>query len=245
MLSSDVTVRYRHLIALIAAIAAGGLSSASALAATGSPYSGSGYDASSYQCGSTPPAGASFAILRVTGGRAFTTDSCFAQLWNAAPPARSIYFNTGYSGSFRQKITPACTSLAQASGEIGKYEQAYAIGCSEAAWAFSQAPGTPSAWWADVETGNSWSSSDLNLNMAAIRGILDRLAQTGQPYGIYSTRSAWQAITGGANVSVPDWVVGSDPYACGGNGFSGGADWLIQGSTVNATGVTYDWNQAC
>ena len=224
-----------------------------ALAVAGSPYTSgnSGYDASSYQCGTTPPSGSSFAIIRDTGGRPFTTDSCATSLWNAAstPTNRSVYFNTGYSGAYRQQITSACSTLASTTGLTGKYQQAYAIGCSEAAWAVDARPGTPSAWWADVETGNSWASSDLSLNVATIRGILARLGQqTGQPSGIYSTRSSWQTITGGAPLpAVPNWVVRSDPYTCTsqGGGFSGGPVWLIQNGTNSASGTAYDWDTAC
>lgn len=234
--------------ALIAA-AALVMTAAPALGVASSPYpSGShGYDASSYQCNTTAPSGSSFAIIRDTGGRPFTTDSCAASLWNAASglTSRSIYFNTGYSGAYRQQITAACSTLASTSGLSGKYQQAYAIGCSEAAWAISNTPGTPSAWWADVEVGNSWATSDLSLNVATINGIRDRLQQTLQRHGFYSTKSSWLAITGGVPLSEPNWVVSSDFADCSSTGFSGGPIWLIQTGTMPGGGTAYDWNQAC
>ena len=254
-LCGEVAILLAHMFgrpfaALFVAVAASLVGSVPALAVSGSPYPSLayGYDASSYQCNTSPPSGSSFAIIRDTGGRPFTTDSCAGSLWNAAgsQTGRSIYFNTGYSGAYRQQITAACSTLASTSGLSGKYEQAYAIGCSEAAWAVVNAPGIPSAWWADVETGNSWASSDLALNVAAIKGILGRLGQqSGQPSGIYSTRSSWQTITGGAQLLVPNWVVGSDPYICTGSGFSGGPVWLIQNGTNSSSGTAYDWNLAC
>ncbi|MHB8508613.1 MAG: glycoside hydrolase family 25 domain-containing protein [Candidatus Dormibacteria bacterium] len=213
-------------------------------AATGSPYSGVGYDASG--CVSSPPAGASFAILRDTGGRPFSASSCIAELWNASgtPASKSIYFNTGYSGAYTNDTTNDCTAAAAQTGLAGKARQAYAIGCSEAEWAISHSPSASATvgWWADIEVGNSWSTNNLQLNVDTIRGILDRLALAGQPYGIYSTRSSWQTVTGGyTGFSAPDWVVGSDAYACGGSGFSSGSVWLIQ----TAAGSSYDSDNAC
>ena len=64
-------------------------------------------------------------------------------------------------------------------------------------------------WWLDVETGNSWSTSNLALNRDAIQGAVDRLNQTGLPVGVYSTASMWKTITGGSftpNGLAADWV---------------------------------------
>ncbi len=92
------------------------------------------------------------------------------------PP--SLYFNTGYAGAYAKDLTadcqsavgnapiPATTPAHQKSVE----QQAWEIGCSEAAYAAVNAPATPAMWWADVETGNRW-STNTTYNDMAIDGI--------------------------------------------------------------------------
>jgi len=156
-----------------------------------------GYDVSYPQCpGTTPPAGI-FGIIGVNDGRPFTLNPCFGTEYSGA--ANSVYINTAYAKAYRNDITSGCSA---ASGG----NQAWAIGCSEAEYSFNHVGVTPSMWWLDVETANSWSSGNLAPNRSAIQGALDRLQSTG-PVGVYSTVSAWGRITGGK--FVPNGVAGT------------------------------------
>ncbi len=242
-----------RLIAPIGALAIA-LVAAPALAAT--PYAGAGYDASSAQCGSPPPSGQAFAIVAATGGRPFSPDRCAASLWAAATGAipRALYLNTGYSGAYGRDITPACRGLAAAAGYARAAAKAYAIGCSEAAYAAgyasAQGVGTPAGWWADVETANSWSSSDLHLNLDTLTGMAAWFTQNraGVPFGLYATAAAWQTITGGSPLlaALPEWTVASVGASCPSTGFGGGPVLLQQsGTQTDSAGVAYDEDQGC
>ena len=72
-------------------------------------------------------------------------------------------------------------------GKLSAGQQAWAIGCSEAQYALQQVPtpDTVTMWWLDEETANSWSSSNLSLNLDAIDGAVS-YAQTygGVPTGV-------------------------------------------------------------
>lgn len=177
-----------------------------------------GYDVSYPQCpGTSAPAG-SFGIIGVNDGRPFTLNPCFGPEFSGA--ANSVYINTGYAKAYRSDITSGCSA---ASGG----NQAWAIGCSEAEYSFNNIRVTPSMWWLDVETANSWSSGNLAPNRSAIQGALDRLKSTG-PVGVYSTASAWGRITGGKFVPssvAGDWVAGG---SCTTPFMPGTTVWLTQ-----------------
>jgi hypothetical protein len=219
--------------------------------APGSPYVGgaSGYDLSYPQCSNPgPPPGASFTVLGVNHGKAFSTNQCLANEWQLGVKPRALYLNTGYNPDNSTHITNACQSSAASSGLSGAYATAYAIGCSESDFSLGQVSAVlgswqPLMWWLDVETGNSWSGTDLDLNRAALKGALVRLAQTGLDVGVYSTASQWQSITGGwtnSGISA-DWVAGTDASSCGQPGYSGSPVWLVQLVPTSST----DIDQAC
>jgi hypothetical protein len=207
-----------------------------------------GYDEGSGQCGATPPP-ANFAIVNATGGRPFSANSCLASEVSAAGTDQvSFYFNTGYAGAYGRDVTAACSSAASSKGYSGKLAQAYAIGCSEAGYAISRSTVPGAAWWLDVETANSWSSSNKAYNVATIQGAVDE-AHTltgGGPVGVYSSSSAWQTITGGGTVTSVDgsWVL-SGQYACGGTAFGGSQIWIVQTGTTTVNGVAFDTDTAC
>jgi len=76
------------------------------------------------------------------------------------------------------------------------------------AYAVSQGVTTPKGWWLDVETENSWWSTDLSLNQYTIQGIVDTLRRTSSAaVGIYSTGYQWRTIVGTLPVSrvQADW----------------------------------------
>ncbi len=226
-------------------------------------YSGTGYDASYPQGSSTPPQGLSFAIIGVTHGRPFTTNQYASKQWNAAPTgSRSLYFNTGYALAYAKSDTGNCktdsrTFQPSATGHtLSALQAAWAIGCSEADWAVSVEPGTPVMWWADVETGNSW-STDTALNQATITGMAYEFtnANVPVPFGIYSTPSMWASITG-PNFAVSgvagDWQAGLTACPTSTSGFtllpSGSTAPLLVAQTGTLTGgggAIYDKDQGC
>ncbi len=230
------------------------IATAGPASANNGPYVGQGYDASSYQCtkgvpAALDPAFTSFGIVRVTGGRPFTVDSCRAALWKQAATGSSgpsLYVNVAYSGAYGHQVSGFCSTATSPEGYSGKYLQAYRIGCAESNFAFGQVNTgtvTPVAWWLDVETGNSWSSSDRVLNQAAIDGAADRLKfQSGVFVGVYSYPSAWDTITTGSRFQ---------PASASGSWVAGAADctvtfsvgllpWLRQ-SGKTATGADADY----
>jgi hypothetical protein len=217
------------------------------------PYSSgtTGYDVSYPQCpGSTAPAGA-FGIVGVNGGRPFTDNSCLSNEYKAAPksPAPSLYINTGYTKAYRSSISPSCSSVASSVSGTSAQKQAWAIGCTEAekslAYANGQGATKVAMWWLDVETANSWSSSNLTLNQYAIQGVVSRLVQTGLPVGVYSTPSMWTAITGGNGRPTGNFTptgIAANWVAAGncGSPFTNSPVWLFQ-AVVNGV----DTDQAC
>ncbi len=225
------------------------------------PAAGSGYDASypSAQCNtSTYPPG--FAIIGLGGGRPFTTNACLTNEWNHAstsgtPAAPSLYFNTGYAGAYAKQITAGCQNAvghapipSSVTGhQRSTEEQAWEIGCSEAAYAALHEPGTPAMWWADVETGNSW-STNTTYNDLAIDGIAYEMSSLGTPTGFYSTPAMWDKIAGAGFASTPavdaDWQPASSS-SCPASGFSNSPVWLIQYGTVTAGGASFSQDVAC
>jgi hypothetical protein len=146
---------------------------------------------------------------------------------------------------------PARTSGHQKSVE----QQAWEIGCSEAAYAAAHEPGTPAMWWADVETGNSWSANTA-YNDFTIDGLAYEMsglpATAGAAVGVYSTPAMWNQIAGAGFVSTPaitaDWQSAS---ACPASGFTLRAAssyspvWVIQNGTIIVNSVSYDRDLAC
>ena len=136
--------------------------------------------------------------------------------------------------------TPEC--LAHSAPIHGAAEQqvAWAVGCSEAsrsmAYAASQGIASPRGWWLDVETENSWSSTDLSLNQYTIQGIVDTLRRhSPAAVGIYSTGYQWHKIVGSLPVTGvrANWVAtgslsAEEAHTRCGTGFSGVPVWLVQ-----------------
>lgn len=199
------------------------------------PYASgtNGYDVSYPNSCTATVSGASFGIVGVNGGRPFTTNACFSTQFGHAP-AGAAYINVAYSGAYRKNITSSCVSLVSTTSLTGSYAQAWEIGCSEADTSLSDAgSAAPVMWWLDVETANSWSSTNFKLNDDAIRGAADRLrGVTGKAVGVYSTPSAWYTITRNANLSPyldGEWNAGASACpASGAIGFAGAPIWLEQ-----------------
>lgn len=229
-----------------------GLLPISALAATSNPYSGTGYDVSYPNCSAPqPPNGAGFALIGVGGGRAFTSNSCAAsELKSAAGLPVSLYYNTGYAGSFGRQIVKTCLNDVSNAGVFGKLgghklsqaQQAWEIGCSEASYAANYASNSlgessPVSWWADVETGNSW-STNTSLNQFALDGMSYFMSTVGGG-GFYSSPSMWAKITGGPNWDTTpamsgSWVAGltSCPSSTSSYVLGGVPTWLVQSGSI-------------
>lgn len=205
-----------------------------------------GYDVSYAQCGSAAPAGA-FGVVGINAGYPFTYyNSCLATELAAAQQTgnAAVYLNTGYDPTYTaidgRHTTQDCATASQSISGTQSQQAAWAVGCSEAqrdaAYLSSQSTTSPTAWWLDVETANSWSTSDLTLNSFTIQGIVQTLRQSfAVPVGIYSTSSQWLAITGGYQPLVDaDWLATAEHTQkrarqhCGSTGFSGAPIWLVQ-----------------
>ena len=238
-------------------------------------YSGVGYDMSYAQCSvkgvptdlNHP---VTFAIIGVGGGRPFTANTCAPSQWRYAGSQnqqRSLYFNTGYALAYAKSETSDCATASTQQSfpgstkhQLSALQTAWAIGCSESDYAMALAPGTPVAWWADIETANSW-SNNLSLNQATIDGIVTELAQKSPttPIGVYSSPSMWQQIVGVGYVNpsiVADWQAGTtcpSPNSSTGqiDGFSLTSSttpaplWLAQSGSWSAYYTTFDKDTAC
>ena len=224
-------------------------------ATTTNPYSSStsGYDVAQPNCSETPPVG--FAIVGLGGGRPFSTNSCLQTEWTTASktsPGPALYFNTGYAGAYGHDVT--ATSCGKYAGpsvstfpkhDQSTYMSAWEIGCSEAAYAGKTAATNhevPSVWWADIETGNSWSTNKI-VNRYAVDGIsygMQQLATHATAFGVYSYPSAWSQIVGTGFTATPpfpgEWGPG---LSCTPSGFTKAPVWLVQGGTTR-NGVDTD-----
>ena len=226
-------------------------------------YSGIGYD-TSYPQGtatSTPPG---FAIIGLGHGRPFTANtyaSSEVQLAINAGASTSFYFNTGYALAYAKSDYADCTKQSSYeyplfSGHLqSQMQAAWAIGCSESEYATLVAPAgdSPVAWWADIETGNSWSKNTV-LNQATVDGIIYELhAKSSVPVGVYSTPSMWQQITGTSYVNSgidADWQTGVTTCPSAGFTLTGSPTtlaptWIIQNGTTSVGGDNFDLDTAC
>ena len=225
-----------------------------ALHPAGSPYGAGahGFDASYPQCSDPqPPKGSSFGVIGVNGGKAFSLDPCFLELYRLSPGKPAIYLNSGFSRDNARKLVPVCDAGAAALGLAGDQRLAYGLGCSTAYLTLSVlepfGAAKPSMWWIDVERGNSW-DDDAALNRLSIEGEIDRLAVTGQPVGVYSTFPDWERLTANwtyAGISA-DWVAGDGaPESCSTPGFSGSPVWLAQELALWPGAAAWDSDYAC
>lgn len=212
------------------------------------PSGSNGYDTSSYQCSNSgaPTSGPTydytFGVVRVTGGRPFSLDSCsqalFTQAITTGKP--SLYENVAYSKAYAHQVARFCLNITTtAEAYSGSSLQAWQIGCGESYFAYTNRPSgaTATAWWLDVETGNSWSTTDKTLNQAAIDGAVDGLKSLGVGVvGVYSYASSWNTITSGSSWAPmsADGIWGTGSSTCS-SPFAPRPEWLYQ-SGSNAFG---------
>src|SRR2546429_6410714 len=232
-----------HLLSLASILATATSLLANQAAPVTYTHGSTGYDISSPQCGGAYPAGA-FGIVGVNGGYPFVHyNPCLADEYAHSPHA-ALYINTGYDPLYTQvdgqHTMPECLTTSAIVKGSPDQKAAWAAGCSEAlrsmAYAASQGVAKPSGWWLDVETDNSWSSTDLSLNQFTIQGIVDTLLRRSlAPVGIYPTPYQWRTIVGSLQITgaAADWVATGQTSidgvraACGA-GFSGAPVQLVQ-----------------
>ncbi len=214
------------------------------------PQGSSGYDVAQPNCTETPPGG--FAVVGLGGGRPFTTNTCLASEWKTALdlsssstsiPGPALYFNTGYAGAYGRDVTSSCATYAGPSlagvprHDQSTYAQAWEIGCSESAYAAEVAKtagDAPSMWWADIETGNSWSTTQT-VNRYTVDGISYEMQQSAPGIsGVYSYTSSWEKLVGADFTPTPDFAAQWGPgLGCNTPGFTGAPVWLVQGKTTS------------
>jgi hypothetical protein len=234
-----------------------------------------GYDLSFPQCGTTVPSSSdrttyAFGIVGVTGGKAFTTNSCWSSEYSAVT-------SEGLGASFYMNLnSPLATTSSNGqtgpAGTCAKSDKScsnYNYGWNAAAAAYATVKGSAgtsvadgSPWWLDVETANLW-SGNKTLDNLVIQGAIDffhrevtypgaqpasstQYIDAATTVGIYSDASSWSRIAGGQSYAgIPAWVtgassLGSAPSLCTTPSFDGGPVWLVQHPQS-----TYDQDYAC
>ena len=175
---------------------------------------------------STTPTTGAFGIVGVTGGRAFSYNSNFANEYQWASSyspavAPSVFMNLNAPIG-----TTASNGMTGPDGSCSKKDkvcQAYNYGYNAAQDASDHfaSTSTASIWWLDIETSNSW-SSNTSLNRTTIDGAVAFFAGgtapngrtvtgIGKPVGIYSTPSMWRTITNNYSIGLPAWIPQSTP----------------------------------
>jgi hypothetical protein len=128
-----------------------------------------GNDISYSQCSATSYPTNSFGIVGVTGGRAFTHNSClsteFSWASHLSSPA-SLYMNLNSPiGSTASNGNTGPYGTCAKNDKLCHAEN-YGYNAAQDAFTYAQQQGaSASQWWLDIETGNSWSSS-ATLNKA-------------------------------------------------------------------------------
>lgn len=166
-----------------------------------------GYDISWPQCPDNVPAKQfDFAIIGVTGGKAFTENKCLPQQmrWARTGDAMpEVYTNVN-------GLPSGWTSKECAAEDT--YCQAYQYGYESAAHAVRYAKehkANTTFWWLDVETMNRW-SPDTFSNARVIAGAIEYLESTNHEVGVYSTPYQWGEIAGNYAPGLPVWTAGAD-----------------------------------
>ncbi len=216
-----------------------------------------GNDISYPNCGASFPAGSTFGIVGVTGGRAFSKNSCLGSEFTTASgisdatalPALYMNLNAPVGPTARQGLTGPAGSCSRKDKACIAYN--YGYNAAEAAHNYAQtASASSGSWWLDIETANSWSAQP-SLNQDTISGAVYFFYSESLAIGFYSTPSQWAAITGSSTWSpsypppssptststptstpYPVWEAGasqSNPEAiCKGGGFAGASPELVQ-----------------
>jgi hypothetical protein len=196
----------------------------------------------------------SLAIVGVGGGKMFHYNPCLAAqyAWAQQQGTPSLYVNTnaayGLTGE-NGTVGPAGTCAPGATSCRG-YN--YGYNGARDLWQYASRQlgpsNLPGIWWLDVETANSWFTSQPGANQQVIQGALDFLGKPGRfnapslgyTVGIYSTTMQWTRIVGpNYRPGVPVWYATVAKTAAAALnwcttpfdnswGFTGGRVWLVQ-----------------
>ena len=228
-----------------------------------------GNDISYPNCGGPFPTD-SFGIVGVTGGRAFTQNSCLSQefawasgLNGGSNPGAALYMNLNapVGSTAREGLTgPYNTSGTCSHKDKACIAYNYGYNAAEAAYTYATdlSPAvTSSSWWLDIETSNSW-SSNTSLNQYTISGAVAFFATFSSTnpiaIGLYSTPYQWTQITGQRGswhptvspyTSYPIWQAGasseSNANTICGNSTAGFAGYRPELVQYVASSVDYDY----
>jgi hypothetical protein len=204
-----------------------------ASAATLYPPGSIGVDVSSPNCGAQIPASATFGIVGVTAGTAYSVNPCLAAQAAHFPQALSLYANSGWNDHSTNLDPSSPKACPPGDADCLAYNYGYNAGL--AAYDAATAAGVSSTvWWLDVESDNSW-NEDVIQNRNSLQGEHDALTVRGATIvGVYSTTSEWQTITGGWQNGWPNWIgaddaaSGQDRQGCSGHQFNGGPTQVVQ-----------------
>lgn len=170
-----------------------------------------GFDISWPQCnGERPGDAVPFAIIGVTGGKAFTANGCLREQMQWAHRADTVpQVYTNLNGVPMGYWEPYKCGPEDAS--CNAYWYGYNSGLHALALAKSQGADVQD-WWLDIETMNYW-SHDTGLNASVIRGGYEALRDAGKSVGVYSTPFQWREIAGGLQLGLPVWTAGAEDLA--------------------------------
>lgn len=175
--------------------------------ATAIPYLG--FDVSWPNCNQRLPGGRDFAVVGVTGGRAFTTNPCLASQFVIAKRTglAELYMNIGTpagASAGRGRTGPAGTCSTT---QLWCRSYNYGYNAARAAWSTAVSRLGSGAyaprWWLDVELNGNWTRS-TSVNAAAIAGALRYLSPRVR-VGVYSTSYQWRTIAGTYRPRVAVW----------------------------------------
>ena len=168
------------------------------------------------------PSDVSFGIVGVNGGKAFTSNPCFAQETAKFKGKQlQLYVNGDYQKgpamqTYEDPRIPKAKACDSADpGFLNCVAEDYGFNAGQYAVQQASKNGiTASVWWIDVETGNSWDGNtpghNISENISSITGTMNAIekyaseaAKTPVVVGFYSVPDTmWKSITG--NWHPPD-----------------------------------------
>jgi len=201
-----------------------------------------GLDVSWPQCGKQlPRTPQAFAVVGVDNGKAFTSNPCFAEQYRWAGSTGTLpglYFTlrSPQGPTASRGLEGPAGACAGAETRCVARNYGYHAAREARAYAVQQAAPPPATmWWLDIETMSHW-STDQAANAEVVRGAIEYLKEQGVLFGVYSTRTQWNQITGGMALpeGLPLWIAGAHDYADAPTmctpryAFGGGQLWLVQ-----------------
>lgn len=238
------------LLALAALVAVRGALPVAAAAPSGGT---SGADISWPQCGAPFPSGASFGVVGVNDGRAWSTNPCLASEYAWArglSRTPDLYMNTANPAPQSSHYWPEsgtrdpalCIDATSTTDPGCAYDYGWHTAADALARATAALGAAPAGrWWLDVETGNTW-NGDASSNAADLQGSIDYLVAEGAPaVGVYSTEQQWAEITGGyASGTAAAYASAWAPEFASPSGIGAVPSWVAGAGPAGAPGLCAD-----